>query len=132
MNCISWLIGHMAWHEQLYWLQRAQGIILIPEVMRYANGEPQTSPSLEQVQTSWHTIVQATEEYLDSLTSDLLETHLQANGRRAQDNIGTYLMRMIYHYWFHLGEMQAIRQMLGHSDLPVYIGDISKQPYRKE
>jgi hypothetical protein len=122
----------MAWHEQLYWLQRAQGIILIPEVMRYAKGEPQTSPCLEQVQTSWHTIIQATEGYLDTLTSDLLETHLQANGERARDNIGTYLMRMVYHYWFHLGEMQSIRQMIGHTELPVYVGDISRKPYRKE
>ena len=25
MNSIAWIIGHLAWQEQAYWLQRAQG-----------------------------------------------------------------------------------------------------------
>jgi hypothetical protein len=38
--------------------------------------------------------------------------------------------RITYHYWYHIGEIQAIRQMLGHQDLPVYVGNIEKQaPY---
>lgn len=31
MNCISWLIGHLAWQEQLYWLKRAKAQLLVPE-----------------------------------------------------------------------------------------------------
>ena len=32
MNCISWTVGHLAWHEQRYWLERAQDKILFPEL----------------------------------------------------------------------------------------------------
>ena len=30
-----------------------------------------------------------------------------------------------YHYWFHIGEAHAVRQMLGHVDLPDFVGDMS-------
>lgn len=43
------------------------------------------------------------------------------------------MQRVIYHYWYHIGEIQSIRQMLGHCDLPVYEGDLEeKAPYRSE
>jgi hypothetical protein len=42
------------------------------------------------------------------------------------------LMRNIYHYWFHTGEIHAIRQMLGHSGLPDFVGDMSKAAYYPE
>jgi hypothetical protein len=43
------------------------------------------------------------------------------------------MRRITYHYWYHIGEIQAIRQMLGHKDLPEYVGDIeSEAPYRPE
>jgi len=37
-----------------------------------------------------------------------------------------------YHYWFYSGEAHATRrgQTLGHQDLPQFVGDISKVPYR--
>jgi hypothetical protein len=37
-----------------------------------------------------------------------------------------------YHYWFHLGEAHAIRQMQGHPDLPQFVGDMSEAVYRLE
>lgn len=41
--------------------------------------------------------------------------------------------RFTYHYWFHIGEIQAIRQMLGQANLPEYVGDIEiEAPYRPE
>jgi hypothetical protein len=40
---------------------------------------------------------------------------------------------VIYHYWFHSGEALAIRQMLGQSNLPEFVGNIQTQaPYRPE
>jgi hypothetical protein len=32
MNSIGWMIGHLAWQEERYWLRRAQDIILIPRL----------------------------------------------------------------------------------------------------
>ena len=39
----------------------------------------------------------------------------------------------IYHYWYHNGENQAIRQQLGHKKLPVFVGNLDdRAPYRPE
>ena len=32
---IAWMIGHLAWQEQLYWLPRAQGKTVVPEVEKF-------------------------------------------------------------------------------------------------
>jgi hypothetical protein len=46
---------------------------------------------------------------------------------------GDAIRRMTYHYWFHIGEIQSIRQMLGHRKLPMYVGSLeAKAPYRPE
>jgi hypothetical protein len=42
------------------------------------------------------------------------------------------LLRNIYQYWMHPGEAHAIRQMLGHADLPQFVGDMSEALYRPE
>jgi hypothetical protein len=40
---------------------------------------------------------------------------------------------MTFHYWFHIGEILAIRQMLGQGRLPEYVGNLeAKAPYRPE
>ena len=40
------------------------------------------------------------------------------------------LQRVIYHYWYHNGENCAIRQMLGHTNLPQFVGNIDEEaPY---
>jgi len=40
---------------------------------------------------------------------------------------------MTYHYWYHIGEIQAIRQLLEQPDLPEYVGPIETEaPYRPE
>jgi hypothetical protein len=37
----------------------------------------------------------------------------------------------LYHYWFHIGEILAIRQILGHPALPEFVGNIeSRATYR--
>ncbi len=47
--------------------------------------------------------------------------------------IGSGLQRMTFHYWYHIGEIQAIRQMLEHANLPEFVGDMeSLAPYRPE
>ncbi|MGH2511477.1 MAG: DinB family protein, partial [Candidatus Limnocylindrales bacterium] len=41
MNSIGWIVGHLAWHEQRYWLTRAQGQTPVPELNELvASGGP--------------------------------------------------------------------------------------------
>ncbi len=131
MNCISWMVGHLAWQEQRYWLTRAQGIVLVPEVNELtANGKPASTPPLDAMWTAWRTVTQAADPFLDSITPEMLTTYMTVAGKPDAETLGTRLLRTTYHYWYHTGESQAIRQMLGHTDLPQFVGD--QLPYRPE
>ena len=134
MNCISWIVGHLTWHEHRYWLERAQGKILFPQLNEmYAYGAPMSTPSLRDMLDLWRQVTQAADPYLDRLTTEALQNELLRDGQPIGQSIGSALRRITYHYWFHTGEVHAIRQMLGHPNLPEYVGDIeTKAPYRPE
>lgn len=133
MNCISWIVGHMANQEQGWWVFLAQGRLLVPglnDLVGYR--KPASTPPLEEMWDAWRIITQTADEYLDTLTTELLQTHLEYKGGRRPESIGTMVYRNTYHYWHHLGEAHAIRQMLGHQDLPEFVGDMSQALYRPE
>lgn len=124
INAISWMVGHLADHEQRLWLQRAQGIVLVEAVTACAPRQPASTPPRDAMWSAWHQITQAADDYLDTLTADTLETHFVVDGQQHPESVGTSLQRLIYHYWYHLGEAQAVRQLLGNHDLPSFIGNI--------
>jgi hypothetical protein len=130
MNCISWMIGHLAWQEQRYWLFRAQDRVLLPELNEHlAYGKPASTPPVAEMWAAWRTITAAADPWLDTVTTEKLQTPL----RPGLSNVGTWLLRTTYHYWYHLGEAMAVLQMLGHTGLPDFVGDIdSEAPYRLE
>ena len=93
MNCISWNVGHLA----------------------------------------WHTIIRAADPWLDTLTAaDLLQPRaFVVDDQTVELTFGDLMQRVIYHYWYHTGENLAIRQLLGHTDLPEFVGDIDDEaPFR--
>lgn len=134
MNCISWTVGHLAWHEQRYWLERAQGQVPFPALNQlYAYRAPMSTPSFAEMLAIWRQVTQMADPYLDSLTTESLQSELLHKNRAVGQSIGSALRRITYHYWYHTGEIQAIRQMLGHPDLAEYVGDIEEEaPYRQE
>ena len=134
MNCISWTVGHLTWHEQRSFLQRPQNIILFPTLNEvFAYGAPMSTPSLKEMLETWQTVTNASDPYLDSLTTEILLTDLLLNGKEVGQTRGSALRRLTYHYWYHTGEIQAIRQMLEHKGLPEYVGNIETEaPYRPE
>lgn len=125
MNAISWNIGHLAWHEQRSWLQRAQGRSLVPALDELVGwGRPASTPPLAEMWAAWETITTASDPYLDTLTTAALQTHFNVNGQPYPESVGTVLRRVTYHYWYHIGESLAVRQLLGHQDLPDFVGDL--------
>lgn len=134
MNCISWTVGHLAWHEQRSWLQRPQEKVLFPKLNElYGYGAPMSTPALGEMLEIWDAVTRAADPFLDSLTTEKLRTDMLLNGKPVDQSVGSLLRRVTYHYWYHIGEIQAIRQMLGHRDLPEYVGDIEiESPYRPE
>ena len=124
INSIGWIVGHLAWHEQYYWLTRAQACTPFPELIEKVGfNQPVSTPSLNEMIQCWEEITAACDPYLDALIVGDLENHLEVNGRNLPFNIGTMITRVIYHYWYHNGEMQSIRQMLGHKNLPDFVSD---------
>ncbi|HEX6210412.1 MAG TPA: hypothetical protein VF136_06525 [Methylomirabilota bacterium] len=68
--------------------------------------------------------------YLDGLAGSQLTRRWRREPSR--ETPGTKLHRTAYHYWFHLGESQAIRQLLGHTRLPDFVGSFGTSQYRPE
>ena len=134
VNCISWNIGHLAWQEQRYWLIRGQGRILLPHINDlFANGAPACTLPLDEAWAAWREITQAADPWLDALTTEKLRERVIIDGQLSDLIVGSLLQRTIYHYWYHTGENMAIRQMLGHKDLPEFVGNIDDEaPYRPE
>jgi len=133
MNCISWIVGHLANQEHRYWVIWAQGENLAPELQALVGyGQPASTPPLDEMWETWHTVTRAADRFLDTLTTERLQTYLEWKGKPVQESIGTLLYRNIYHYWFHTGEAHAIRQMLGHGELPQFVGDMSSAAYTTE
>ena len=136
MNCISWIIGHLAWQEQEYWLLGGQQRMLLPHIREgFHYGAPASTPPLDAVWEAWEAITAAADPWLDTLTSEALAAprEVAPDGHHYRFTFGTLMQRMIYHYWYHTGENLAIRQMLGHANLPEFVGDIDGlAPYRME
>jgi hypothetical protein len=135
MNCLSWNVGHLAWQEQRYFLYYGQAqALLLPEIDKeFAFGAPGTTPSLKDMLGAWKTITAAADPWLDTLTTETLQQNALSSGKPLARTYGNLLQRVIYHYWYHTGENMAIRQMLGHERLGVFVGNIDdKAPYRPE
>jgi uncharacterized damage-inducible protein DinB len=133
MNSISWMVGHLANQEHRYWVLFAQGKDIAPGLVdRVGYGKPASTPPLAEMWTIWKKVTAAADEFLDTLTPDTLQVFLQRNGKPVDESTGTLLMRNIYHYWYHTGEAAAVRQMLGHKDLPEFVGEINTVAYRPE
>jgi hypothetical protein len=131
MNCISWIIGHLANQEHRYWVKSAQGKCIAEGLNELVGfGQPPSIPPLEEMWEIWRKVTRAADVYILNLKQDTLKDYLVRDGEPSPENIGTMLQRNIYHYWFHTGEAHAIRQMLGHENLPQFVGDMSVAQYR--
>lgn len=131
MNSIGWIVGHMAWQEQRYWLTRLSGSTPVPVLNQLAaNGMLATTPPLSEMLEAWRTVTAEADPVLDLLDEGSMSTDLPAPGPARQ--LGNAIQRVTYHYWFHTGEVLAIRQMLDHPRRPEFVGDIDgKAPYRR-
>lgn len=134
MNSISWNVGHLAWQEQQYFVTWPSGERPYPDIDReFISGGPASTPPLKRVIDAWRAITAAADPWLDTLTSDDLERRVVSGGTELTRRNGDLLQRVIYHYWYHTGENAAIRQQLGHTRLPQFVGSIDrKAPFRPD
>jgi hypothetical protein len=92
-----------------------------------------STPSLKAMRAAWSKVTKEPEPFLDSLTTRQLLRDLPRDGKPSGQTFADGIRRMTFHYWFHIGEILAIRQMLGQRRLPEYVGNLeAKAPYRPE
>lgn len=133
MNSIGWIVAHLGWQEQQYLIVRAQGRTPIPELQDVAPyGGPPTTPPLGRMLGLWERATAEADVFLDTLAGpDDLSRPLPPPG--GERTVGDAILRVTYHYWHHIGEIMAIRQLLGHQRLAEFVGDIEAlAPYRPE
>ena len=130
MNCISWIVGHLASQEHFLWVLLAQGKNIAPDLYNLVGfGQPPSTPELDKMWGLWQDIASTADVYLDTVTAEMLSSQLARQDEQTSEDVGILLLRNIYHYWFHIWEAHAIRQELGHPDLPQFVGDMSEVRY---
>lgn len=123
MNAISWTVGHIAahWHFiNLYGGERQR-----PTGLRRFGGDAAdpTPPPLAEM-LSLLVDAESHLDWLEQADDELLSTTRDLN-RRDTESVGTTLMRVILHTWFHIGEINAMRQLLGHAEIG-FLGNITE------
>ncbi|UCH43564.1 MAG: DinB family protein [Dehalococcoidales bacterium] len=113
MNCISWIIAHVAWQQHTCFVDWPLGKKSDPRYVPYAPGSPASQPPLDEVMALWRDACNEADIWLQSATSDSLLARFQPGSSEGESG-GTLLVRCIFHTWCHLGEISSIRQILGH------------------
>ena len=126
MNCISWIIAHVACQHRAFFADWPQGKDTDPRYIPYGYGAPPSQPSLEEAMTLWQDACEASEAWLNEATKESLQEKCK-NPLVSGESWGTLLVRCIFHTWCHLGEISSIRQMLGHR--PPQFVDMHKWVY---
>ena len=111
MNCISWTIGHVAHQQHAFFVAWPQGKESDPQYRSFGTGSPASQPPLSEVMALWRASCDDADAWLDTATEESLREPFPSH---EGENIGTLLARNIFHTWSHLGEISAIRQILGH------------------
>ena len=113
MNAISWTLGHIAGH----WLSVAA---YAKQEERPSGLEPfTTGPNADPSPPPLSDVLKLLDDAKASIdwiasADDVLMSTARGEGF---ESVGTALMRAVLHTWFHTGEINAVRQMLGHAEI---------------
>jgi hypothetical protein len=107
MNAASWIVAHIAAH----WAN-AMAVALGQEPAGINPPRDGTPPPYSDALARF-----------DAATGDLRWVAAAGDARMSKrledrdESAGTFLMRAVMHTWFHCGEINAIRQLLGHPEI---------------
>ena len=113
MNCISWIIAHVAQQNHAFFVAWPQGKEVESRYNPYGYGQPASQPILEEALALWRDACGASEEWLQAVTNNALRQIPAVTSIQGED-FGTLMVRCIFHTWCHIGEISSIRQILGH------------------
>ena len=115
MNAVSWTVGHIAGH----WLSiaaYATGEERPAHLRQFASRSTDPTPPPLDDALMWLEDAKAASGWMADADDELLSSN-RGLDRPGIETVGTALMRVILHTWFHTGEINAIRQMLGHGEI---------------
>ncbi len=125
MNAITWSMGHIAttwlFDHALMTGERPQ---FGDRLFFGPNADP-TPPRLEEMREMWDRAKTLTEDWLPGANDELLSSKRDF-GPQSSEHLGTQLLRAVFHTWFHTGEINAMRQMLGHPEIG-FVGQMNGQ-----
>jgi hypothetical protein len=52
---------------------------------------------------AWHAVTETANPWLDTLTTEALQEYFLVDGKPWREDIGTFIRRTTYHYWYHIG-----------------------------
>ena len=113
MNCISWIIAHVANQHRTFFVDWPAGRKTDPRYSPYGYGSPASQPPLEEALSLLRDACRDADAWLQTATKDSLQSKGGLTSLE-RENAGTLLVRNIFHTWCHLGEISSIRQILGH------------------
>jgi hypothetical protein len=113
MNCISWIIAHVANQHYTIYIAWAQGKERDEKYLPYGFGSPASQPPLEEAMILWNDACRDADVWLKTATEEDMRA-LPVAASPESENMGALTVRCIFHTWFHLGEINSIRQILGH------------------
>lgn len=113
MNCISWIIAHVAWQHRSLFVDWPAGRPFDAKYQRYGYGSPASQPPLEEAMELWRNACGESDDWLQTATTESLQGIISEFSPEGE-NWGTLLARCIFHTWCHIGEISSIRQILGH------------------
>lgn len=113
MNAIAWNVQHIAAH----WHNAALTLAGRPFESRYPSSDGTPPPYLEAL-----TLLQQFAAEFRSVPIDP-ERMTQPVREGRPELVSQFVARAIFHTWFHAGEVNAVRQLLGHPEIP-FVGDL--------
>lgn len=132
INSLGWFMAHLAWHEMLNY-GALTGDMLFPELHELAGkGNPASTPKLSEMRALWEQVIEAADARLASLTVDDLLGDVNYFGMEYPENLGSVLQRTNNHYFYHMGEVAAVRQLLDHTGYPEVMAEEGAMDYYPE
>jgi len=127
LNSAAWIVGHLAWQEQSYWLT-SRDREPAAELSGFASGKPSSDPAIATMLAAWERVTAAADGWLTGLDAGDLSGHVSGRELFEHENIGTLLTRVIGHYYLHIGQITVIRKLLGYP-VPVFVGSQAGASY---
>ena len=114
MNAVSWIVQHIASHWINVYAQGVGG----PFPMDTLPPQGGTPPAYPDALALFDEGAQILEWLPEAPEAAMLRPSMRG------ETVGQFLLRAVLHSWFHIGEINAIRQHLGHPTLD-FVGDFA-------